>query len=134
MVEEPELVAAGHDVDAAVLECRLVEVQLHGDERGAVVNEEGEVLVPRGSEALPRGLHHQHRVIEKDVRTEEVLDCIEDPRVARERHPFGCEFVRLCDLLYKSAAAVVAERLQLEPIGALGEAVRARGQAVECTP
>jgi hypothetical protein len=42
--------------------------------------------------------------------------------------------VRLRDLLYEPAAAVVAERLQLEPVRALREAVRARRQAIERTP
>src|SRR5206468_289904 len=48
VVQQAEFVAAWNDVDAAVFECRVVEVELYGNKCRPVVDEEGEVLVPGG--------------------------------------------------------------------------------------
>ena len=84
MVVKVGLVKRGDDLETTVFNAGVIQVDQGGYQVVIGVRKIGEILVPFDRRADPWGLHVELGVVQADIRPDQALDGIEDPRVAAE--------------------------------------------------
>src|SRR5207244_769150 len=84
VVEEMRVMAREY-LQAAILLRRVVEVDQRRDEVGVGVREIAQVLMPVNDRADLGGFHVEFAMLDAEVRPDQRLDLVEQPRVGAER-------------------------------------------------